>query len=74
MDATQYENSSTLIHRVNRAARSKDRGQIQQELDLLEDAIREWEAKLEQPSSGGVLRLSIARRCQTRLEDALGAL
>ena len=74
MAATHYKNSSTLIHRVNRAAKSKDRGQIQREIDFLEEAIREWEAKLEQPSSGVVLRLSIARRCQTRLEDALGAL
>ena len=74
MATTHYENSSALIHRVNRVARSKDPGQIEQELDLLEDAIREWEVELEQPSSGVTLRLSIARRCQTRLEDVLEAL
>lgn len=74
MATTHYENSSALIHRVDRAAKSKDRRQIQQELDFLEDAIREWEVELEQPSSGVTLRLSIARRCQARLMDALGAL
>lgn len=74
MAATHYENTSALIHRVNRAAKSKDRGQIQQEIDILEGAIREWEVELEQPSSGVKLRLSIARRCQARLEDALGEL
>ena len=74
MAATHYKNSSALIHRVNRAAKSKDRGQIQQELDFIKDAIREWEVEFEQPSHGVTLRLSLARRGQTRLEDALEAL
>ena len=74
MAATHYKNSSALIRRVNRAAKSKDRGQIQREIDFIKDAIREWEVEFEQPSSGVTLRLSIARRCQTRLEDALDAL
>lgn len=72
MAATNYDSTSALLRRIERARHSQDGEVIAREITRLEAAIQEWERALEKQQARGItLRCAIARRCVRQLTERL---